>query len=451
MSTISSKTLLIISAEISRQLIDSSTKMIITTCALVPVLRKAAELAKKNIPIVAIQTESQDEEIPRGAISFAELTSPIGVDFASLVQYSRSIEDVAFLPYSSGTTGLAKGVQLTHSNLTANCEMLDVEMNNTRLILPTTSTFQDVLPCVLPFFHIYGFTCTLSSKLSQGCKLVTLPKFQPDTFLNSLSHYKGTMVHLVPPIVLFLGHHPNLEKKHVDSIRIVMSGAAPIGASDAERMQKRMPQIKFIQGYGLTETSPCAMFGEQGYTNYQSVGKPLSNTEAKIVDLTDGTNTGLGPGKVGELLVRGPHVMKGYLNNEQATKEIIVENGWLRTGDISYYDEDGNFYITDRLKELIKVKGFQVPPAELEAVIRQHPMVLDAAVVGVPHEINGEAPRAFVVVKPDGAVTEEELKEFVAERVAKFKHLEGGVRFLESIPKNASGKILRREIKEKFC
>lgn len=414
-------------------------------------VQKACQLAKRDIPIVAIRTESQVEQIPDEAISFTELINPRGLDYRSLVRYATSIEDVALLPYSSGTTGMAKGVELRHRNLTANCEMLNVPMNGSRLIHRTTESFQDVLPCVLPFFHIYGFTVTLLSKLALGCKLVTLPKFLPDTFLNAMEKYKGTMLHLVPPIVIFLGHHAQVEKKHMENIRTVMSGAAPMSSTDAERFTARAPKVEFLQGYGLTETSPVVMMGQRGSTNYSSIGEPTPNTQAKIVDISDSANIGLGPNQVGELLVRGPQIMKGYHNREDATKDMIIENDWLRTGDMAYYDEFGQFYITDRLKELIKVKGFQVPPAELEGILRDHPSVLEAAVVGVADRISGEVPRAFVVLKEKKITTEEELKDFVAQKVAKYKRLQGGVTFVESIPKNASGKILRREVREKYC
>lgn len=404
-----------------------------------------------NIPILTIRMLSQDEKIPEGSVSFSDMISTSGLDYNSLVRYDTSVEDIGFLPYSSGTTGLSKGVQLRHRNITANCEMLQAKTNQQSLILPTTHNFQDVLPCVLPFFHIYGFTVTLLSKLALGTQLVTLPKFSPDTFLNVLDKYKATILHLVPPIVIFMGHHDKVEEKHVKHIRTVMSAAAPLGAPDAERFTARAPQVEFVQGYGLTETSPVILMGLRGSNNYSSVGEPTPNSQAKIVDISDPTNTGLGPNIVGELLVRGPQVMKGYHNRPDATKEMIIENDWMRTGDMAYYDDDGQFYITDRLKELIKVKGFQVPPAELEEILREHPMILDAAVVGIPHPINGEVPRAFVVAKDRETVSENELKDFVAQKVAKYKRLEGGVTFLDAIPKNASGKILRREIREKYC
>lgn len=210
--------------------------------------------------------------------------------------------------------------------------------------------------------------------------------------------------------------------------------------------------IDFVQGYGLTETSPVVLMNFKRTPKPSSVGGPTPNTEAKIVDLNDTEYKGLPANQSGEILVRGPQAMLGYFKNSAATDEMVVRNGWVRTGDVGHYDEQGFFFITDRLKELIKVKGFQVPPAELEAILRDHPKVLDAAVVGAPHPISGEVPRAFVV-RREGVtdVTEDELKEYVAKKVAPFKRLEGGVRFLANIPKNSTGKIMRRQIKEEHC
>ncbi|XP_055609208.1 uncharacterized protein LOC129756376 [Uranotaenia lowii] len=436
--------------EISRQLVDSNTKILFGTVANFPVLQEAINLAKKQIPIVCIRT-SNDESIPTGAIDFAELSNPTGVHFSNLKRHETNPEDVVFLPYSSGTTGLPKGVELTHTNIVANSEMLAVNTGLEPLIRPTTDTFQDVLPCVLPFFHIYGLTVTMVSKLQQGCKLVTLPGFRPDTFLNSLTEHKGSVLHLVPPIVLFLSHHDMVQPAHLVSLRNIFSGAAPLGAHDAERLVAKAPQVNFAQGYGLTETAPVVLCGSLGSSNYASVGSPPPRTQAKIVDVNDPTNTALGPNQNGELLVRGPQIMKGYHNNKKATDDIMTEGGWLRTGDVAHYDENFQFYITDRLKELIKVKGFQVAPAELEEILRDHPEVEDAAVVGQPHPISGEVPRAFVVVKKSSKTTEDDLKQFVASKVAVYKKLEGGVTFIDSIPKNPSGKILRRVLRDEYC
>lgn len=217
---------------------------------------------------------------------------------------------------------------------------------------------------------------------------------------------------------------------------------------------RRFHNVNFCQGYGMTETSPVVLFTPITNKRYASTGFLTSNTEAKIVALdADNKNEtihGLGPNQTGELCVRGPQVMKGYLNNEKATEETFYPGNWLRTGDVAHYDDDGYFYITDRIKELIKVKGFQVPPAELEAILRHHPQILDAAVFGVPHEINGEAPRALVVLRPNVEISVEDIYQYVAERVAHYKKLDGGILFVKEIPKNPTGKILRRILKEEY-
>lgn len=340
--------------EISRQLIDSDTKIVFGTASNFAVLQQATLLAKKQIPIVCVRA-SQDESIPAGAIDFAELSNPTGVHFSTLQHHNRQPDDVVFLPYSSGTTGLPKGVQLTHTNIVSNSEMLKVPTGLCAVVEPTTDSFQDVLPCVLPFFHIYGLTVTMTSKLEQGCKLVTLPAFKPETFINSLTEHKGSVLHLVPPIILYLSGNDTVKPEHLLSIRNIFSGAAPMGAPDAERMMAKAPQIQFAQGYGLTETSPVVMLGPMGSKNYASVGSPPVSTQAKIVALNDPTNTALGPNENGELLVRGPQIMKGYHNNKQATDEILTEGGWLRTGDIAHYDENFQFYITDRLSNHISL------------------------------------------------------------------------------------------------
>lgn len=249
--------------------------------------------------------------------------------------------------------------------------------------------------------------------------------------------------------VIFMSNCDKVERKHTQSIKYVMSGAAPIGSHDAERFNLKAPQAQFLQGYGLTESSPVVLMSMLGSKNYASVGYPPSDTEAKIVLVNDPEMHGVGANISGELWVRGPQVMKGYHENEEATCETMTPDGWLKTGDIGHYDDNLEFYITDRLKELIKVKGFQVPPAELEEILRDHPDITDAAVIGIPHPNAGEYPRAYVVSK-NPSLTEKEVKDFVAKKVAEYKRLEGGVEFIAAIPKNATGKILRRELKLRF-
>jgi acyl-CoA synthetase (AMP-forming)/AMP-acid ligase II len=230
----------------------------------------------------------------------------------------------------------------------------------------------------------------------------------------------------------------------------VLSGAAPLGSSDIEQFFKIAPNSEYIQVYGLTEASPLTHMMQKGCKKYSSIGVPLNNSEAKICDVNDPEFRGLGPNESGELLIRGPQIMLGYNNNEKATRETITPDGWLRTGDIGHYDEDGDFYITDRLKELIKVKGFQVAPAELEEILRSHSEITDAAVIGIPNKTTGELPRAYVVVAKDSKLNEKSVQDFVSQKVSDYKKLAGGVEFVDAIPKNATGKILRRELK-KLC
>lgn len=252
--------------------------------------------------------------------------------------------------------------------------------------------------------------------------------------------------------MIFLGHHDKVSPKHTQAIRTIMCGAAPLGLADADRLIARAPNVKFVQGYGTTESSPLAILGVRGGKKYEACGFPSAITQAKICAIGDEKYVGLGPNQRGELLIRGPQIMKGYLNNQEATDETIIADGWMRTGDIAFYDDDdGQIQITDRLKELIKVKGFQVPPAELETILRTHPQILDAGVVGVQHPTSGEVPRAFVVVKPGSNVTEKEIQDFVSKQVASYKRLTGGVKFLDTIPKNATGKIMRRQLKIDHC
>lgn len=210
----------------------------------------------------------------------------------------------------------------------------------------------------------------------------------------------------------------------------------------------RAPNVRIFQAYGLTETSPLCTIMPVGLNNYGTIGWPISSIEAKIVDVDDANGIGVDANETGELWFRGPNVMLGYFKNAAATDETITKDGWLRSGDIGYYDDSGLIYVSDRIKELIKVNAFQVAPAELEAIIRDHPEILDAVVVGVPNAKTGEVPRAFVVRKPNSSITGEQIGQFVAKQVIKYKHLTGGVYFVDSIPKTPTGKILRREVKK---
>ncbi|ALC48836.1 pdgy [Drosophila busckii] len=423
--------------EIARQLNFSEAKFLVGSVGGFNTLREACQLTKKQIPIAVVRSTAQ-ESLPAGAIDFMDLISTENVRYDELsVPKDASGTDMVFLPFSSGTTGLPKGVVLSHNNIGSNCEQVAGALPIDSLV------FQDTLPAVLPFFHIYGLTVVMLSKLSLGCRLATMPAFKPDDFIKSLDHYQGSILNLVPPIALFMLNNPKLTPELCPSLRVVMTGAAPIGQQDVERFLQK-------QGYGMTEASPVVLMTAEGNTRYASCGVLPGSTEAKIVPLDGGDSKGVGAGSTGEFCVRGPQVMSGYLNNEEANELTFYPGGWLRTGDVAYFDEDGLFYITDRMKELIKVKGFQVPPAELEAVLRDHPKVLEAAVFGIPHELNGEAPRALVVLRQNEKATAEEIANYVAERVAHYKKLEGGVIFVDEVPKNPTGKIMRKDLKAKY-
>ena len=369
--------------------------------------------------------------------------------FASLLQSDGRLpevsinpkEDVVVLPYSSGTTGLPKGVMLTHTNLVSNIAQLDgIQFMPGIEVRP-----DDVVLGVLPFFHIYGMIVIMSFALYRGATIVTMPRFDMEQCLGLIQKYRISYAYLVPPIVLGLAKHPLVDKFDLSSLRAILSGAAPLGDEIEDAVKQRLGCL-VTQGYGMTEASPVTHFlavRPDHDRKAGSVGPVIPNTECKVVDLATGEE--LGPRQEGELWIRGPQVMKGYLNNPTATAQTVDAEGWLHTGDIGYADEDGYFWIVDRAKELIKYKGLQVAPAELEAVLVSHPAVADAAVIGVPDEEAGELPKAFVVLK--GQATAEEIMAYVASQVAPFKKIRS-VEFIPQVPKSATGKILRRVLKE---
>jgi acyl-CoA synthetase (AMP-forming)/AMP-acid ligase II len=342
-------------------------------------------------------------------------------------------EDVVVLPYSSGTTGLPKGVMLTHYNLVANLRQMDSAA-------PIAE--DDVLIAVLPFYHIYGMVVLMSLGVCSGATVVSLPRFDLEQFLQTLERYAVTRAFLVPPIMLALAKHPLVDQYDLSKIVGILSAAAPLGRDVAEACAARLGCI-VKQGYGMTEASPCTHIVPDELNRPGAVGLTTPNTECMIVSVE--TGAAVGPGELGEVWVRGPQVMKGYLNQPEATAATVDEEGWLHTGDVGKVDDDGYLYIVDRIKELIKYKGYQVAPAELEALLATHPAIADVAVIGSPDEEAGEIPKAFVVLK--GEVSADQIMGYVAERVSPYKR----IRLLEvvdQIPRSASGKILRRVLIE---
>lgn len=382
---------------------------------------------------IRLRVSEGEGEPPKGTIRFSAL-----LDGHGLLDRSTGIDPaatLAVLPFSSGTTGLPKGVMLTHANLLSNLYQVSQAHEVAE---------DDMFLNQLPFFHIYGMTVLMGVSILAGATQVLASRFRPvDEFLGLFERYRPTLFFTVPLILQGFCHHLKLTSMDWSRLRYVNTGGAPMSPELQERFT-RLTGVRAIQGYGLTESSPTTHVVPLDRIRVGTIGTPISLTEDRIADPETGRE--LPPGEVGELWVRGPQVMKGYYQDPEATARTLVD-GWLRTGDLARRDEEGYVVIVDRLKELIKTNGFQVAPAEIEHILVGHPAVHDAAVIGVQHPDHGEVPVAFVVCKEGATVTGEELIDFAAKGLAKYKRL-SRVMFVGAIPRSASGKILRRVLKE---
>lgn len=413
--------------ELAHQLRDSGAELVVTVSPFLDRALAAMEEAGLGSDAVVVLDAADGHTTLRDLLGSTAATPPetVGPD------------DLAVLPYSSGTTGLAKGVELTHRNLVANlCQIggqLDAESHSSIL-------------AVLPFFHIYGMTVMMNLGLHHRGTVVTMPKFDLEDFLRVVSEHEVKAVYIAPPVAVALAKHPVVDKYDLSCIETIVSGAAPLDGELGHAVGRRLG-CRVVQGYGMTELSPVSHMIpiDRPEVSLDSVGFPVANVVCKLVDPVSGEE--VGPGENGELWVKGPNVMRGYLNNPEATAATLDADGYLHTGDVATVTADGVFTIVDRIKELIKYKGYQVPPAELEALLLTNDKIADAAVIGVRDSDGEEVPKAFVVRQESGAdLTEDEVMAFVAERIAPHKKVRV-VEFIDAIPKSAAGKILRKDLR----
>jgi acyl-CoA synthetase (AMP-forming)/AMP-acid ligase II len=411
--------------ELRYQLGDTRAKYLLT----LPMFLDKVHEAAKDAPLREIFILG---DAPAGTTPFTTLLAPA----EPMAPVEINIyKDLLVLPYSSGTTGLPKGVMLTHHNVVSFISMA-------RSVAGYTEGKNYL--AVLPFFHIFGMVGILNTCLLEGCTMVTIPRFDLEQFLQLMQDYKIAGACLVPPIILALAKHPLVDKYDLSHLEWLLCAAAPLSADLQQACADRL-KCEVVQGWGMTETSCGATIipFEPARNRAGSAGLLVPNQEMRVVDYSTGED--LGPNQSGEIWLCGPNIMQGYLNQPEASRNTVDEDGWLHTGDIGYIDDDGYLYIVDRIKELIKYKGLQIAPAELEAVLLSCPAVADAAVIGRPDLEAGEVPKAFVVLK--SPLTAEEILAFVAEKVAPYKRIRK-LEFVDAIPKSPSGKILRRVLVE---
>ncbi|WCJ19228.1 4-coumarate--CoA ligase-like 4 [Euphorbia peplus] len=411
-------------SEITKQILDSGATLVISAPEELP------KLTRNGVPVMLTTKSSNYVSVEE----LIECSDPVEFPQVGITQ-----SDTAAILYSSGTTGTSKGVILTHSNFIAIMTLMKWSVH-------ATSSQDDVFLCFIPIFHIYGLAFFALGLFSSGITTVIMPKFDLQGMLDAIETHQVNNLPAVPPVILGLVKHATKVKGNLSSLMRVGSGAAPLSKELTEEFRGKYPWMELRQGYGLTESCGAATFftlDEQAKAHPGSCGRLLPSFTGKVVDSE--TGMALPPCQEGEVWIKSPTIMQGYLKREEATAATLDSEGWLKTGDLGYFDEDGFLYIVDRIKELIKHNGYQVAPAELEAILLSHPQVLDAAVIPVEDEEAGQIPMAYVVRAAGSDLTQEQIIQYVASQVAPYKKVRR-VAFINTIPKSAAGKILRKEL-----
>ncbi|KAL8112753.1 hypothetical protein AgCh_020168 [Apium graveolens] len=421
-------------SELKKQTLECHVKIAFT------LVGNVDKLSAFGVSAVAVPERFDFDSVPSEFSCFYEL---ICRDACLLSRPVIRQDDTAAIMHSSGTTGTSKGVLLTHKNFIAMVELfVRFEASQYELL-----SWENVYLAVLPMFHIYGLSLFVLGLLSLGSRIIVMRKYNVDEMQVVIHRYGVTHFPVVPPLLAALTRAAQADdKSKFKSLKQVSCGAATLNTKSIEDFVRALPHVDFIQGYGMTESTAVATrgFNTTSFHNYSSLGLLSPNMEAKVVDTLTGVFKG--PGSVGELWLRGPSIMKGYLNNVEETMSTVDKEGWLHTGDICYFDQNGYLYLIDRVKEIIKYNGFQIAPAELEAILVTHPKIADVAVTAARDEKTGEVPVAFVVMRHGNRVSEAELIDYTAKQVAPYKKVRKVV-FTNSIPRSAAGKILRRELR----
>jgi len=417
--------------EIAHQVQDSGCQILVVHESLSEIFDETKKLIKNDVRSIVITTDKTKQGSFWQLLSQAEAYTATDIDPEN---------DLAALPYSSGTTGLTKGVMLSHFNLVSNVEQL------MGLSGGASMAEDDVILVHLPLFHIYGMNVLMNPCIAAGATQVMMRRFDMEEFLSIIESHRITKLFTVPPVGLGLSQYPGVASRDLSCLKFAMFGAAPLSS----KLQVKISEVlncPVIQGYGMTELSPVTNidFTEPNLLKAGSIGPALADTEEKIVDTEDPTKE-LKPGEIGELVVRGPQVMKGYWKKPEETKETL-RNGWLYTGDIAYMDEEGYFFIVDRKKDLIISGGYNIYPREIEEVLYEHPKIADAAVIGVPHKTRGEIVKAYIVPKDKETLDKKEIIAFCRKKLANYK-VPKKIEIRDELPKTVVGKILKRNLKE---